>query len=57
MSIYGFKPNVEDATWVRIFVTLYTFLGTQPKSEDATLLLSTCRHAYLTANAEFPDIQ
>lgn len=57
MSIYGFKPNVEDAAWVRSFVTLYTFLGTHPKSEDATLLLSTCRNAYLTINAEFADIQ
>lgn len=57
MSLYGFKPNVEDAAWARSFVTLYTFLGTHPNSEDATLLLSTCRNAYLTVNAEFADIQ
>jgi hypothetical protein len=57
MSIYGFKYNVDDATWVRSFVTLYTFLGTHSNSEDATLLLSTCRNAYLTVNAEFADIQ
>lgn len=57
MSIYGFKATVEDAEWARTFVTLYTFLSTHPKSEDATLLLSTCRNAYLTVNAEFADIQ
>jgi hypothetical protein len=57
MSIYGFKPTDDDVKWALTFAALYTFLGTHPKSEEATLLLSTCRNAYLTINAEFADIQ
>ena len=57
MSLYGLNATVEDGAWARTFVTLYEFLATHPRSEDATLLLSTCRNAYLTVNAEFADIQ
>lgn len=47
----------EDAEWARNFVALHKFLKDHPKSEDATLLLSTCRNAYLTVNALFADVQ
>lgn len=57
MNIYGFAPTREDGEWAQTFVRLYTFLSAHPKSEDATLLLSTCRNAYLTVNAKFADIR
>ena len=57
MNIYGFTATREDGEWAQTFVRLYTFLSAHPKSEDATLLLSTCRNAYLTINAEFADIK
>ena len=57
MNIYGFTATREDGEWAQTFVRLYTFLSAHPNSEDATLLLSTCRNAYLTVNAEFADVQ
>lgn len=57
MSVPTAALTREDAEWAKTFVTLYKFLDNHPNSEKATLLLSTCRNAYLTANALFADIQ
>ncbi len=57
MIVNGVTPTRQDAEWARSFVVLYQFLEGHPRSEDATLLLSTCRNAYLTINAQFADIQ
>src|SRR4051812_41841242 len=57
MSTHTPAYTREDAEWARNFINLYKFLQSHPNSENATLLLSTCRNAYLTVNALFADVQ
>ena len=51
------KYTPQDAEWATTFENLYLFLKGFPNSEQVTLLLSTCRNAYMTVNALFVDLQ
>lgn len=51
------KYTQQDAEWATTFEKLYLFLKGFRNSEAVTLLLSTCRNAYMTANALFVDLQ
>ena len=57
MTEASLPPSREDKTWARQLVALHRLLqGCDSRSEDAALLLSTCRNAYLTVNAQFTDL-
>ncbi len=56
-TIAEFKPTERDVEWAANFAALNTLLTHCASSERAALLLSTCRNAYLTANALFVDLQ
>ena len=57
MTEANVPPSHDDMTWARQLVALYRVLqACGPRSEDAALLLSTCRNAYLTVNALFTDL-
>ena len=56
-TVAGFKPTERDLEWAENFAALNGLLTRCENSEKATLLLSTCRNAYLTANALFVDLQ
>jgi predicted amidohydrolase len=51
------KSTKEDIEWAQNFLAVNSLLQRCSNSERATLLLSTCRNAYLTLNALFADIQ
>jgi hypothetical protein len=52
-----FKLNTEDINWSDNFAAINALLTRCKEPGRATLLLSTCRNAYLTANALFRDLQ
>lgn len=51
------SPTEEDIRWASQFRSLHLLLKQCPSSEKATLLLSTCRNAYMTVNALFTELQ
>jgi predicted amidohydrolase len=53
----SFVYTRDDISWAEEFRALYSLLDFCPRSEKAALLLSTCRNAYMTANALFVEIQ
>lgn len=57
MADADLKPTGDDITWAHHFKAIYTLLEHCEKSEKATLLLSTCRNAYMTLNALFSELQ
>jgi len=52
-----YTPSPEDITWAEHFKALYSFAESCQNADDILLRLSTCRNAYMTANALFVELQ
>ncbi|WFU26759.1 hypothetical protein QA649_11280 [Bradyrhizobium sp. CB1717] len=53
----NFKPTREDLEFASSWIVLNRLITNCKGQERATLLLSTCRNAYMTANALFAELQ
>jgi hypothetical protein len=57
-SVAGLIPSRDDIEWASNFAALNDLLNTcGSNSENAALLLSTCRNPYMTVNALFVDLR